>query len=203
MVEMARRGQLAGRGQTGTLMRREKPSSEWLIGQLAGLAEARQAAVSPTTFDLFATHLSQYEQRDIAAAIRILSLRRRSEGETAFPDLATIDEAVRDERNTRMKGEREQREREQEEAVRRDRGEHPDKYVDFDFERDLPKWLQEIKARKGQELAAARETIRTTGNCPTCGAIQGTVIPQNLTAKQLRELADVLERQGKGDDHAH
>jgi hypothetical protein len=176
-------------------MRREKPSNEWLIGQLAGLGEARQAAVSPTTFDLFGTHLSQYDQRDITAAIRHLSLRRRSEGETAFPDLATMDEAVRDERNKRMAAERKEREREQEAAERRDREEHPDKYVEFDFKRDLPAMLRDIQARKGQEIAAARETIRTTGRCPTCGAVPGEVIPQSLTPKQLRELADSLERQ--------
>ncbi len=201
MVEMARRDQLAGRGQTGTLMRREKPSNEWLVAQIAFLAEARQAAVNPQTFDVYAAQLSQYDERDIQAAVHRLSLQRRCDGETALPDLGTVDEAVRDERNKRMKEEREQREREQEEAERRDRQEHPEKYVDFDFKRDLPNMLRGIQARKGEEMAAARETIRTAGRCPTCSAVPGQVIPQNLSPKQLRELADVLERQGGSDAH--
>ena len=201
MVEMARRGPSSGREQTATLMRREKPSNEWLVQQIAVLAEARQAAVNPQTFTVYAAQLSQYDQRDIGEAIRRLSLQRRSEGETALPDLGTVDEAVRGERNKRMATERKQRERDQEEAERRDREEHPDKYVDFDFKRDLPKMLRDIQARKGQEIATAREAIRTTGHCPTCGAVPGQVIPQNLSPKQLRDLADVLERQGESNAH--
>lgn len=200
MVEMARRDP-SGRGQTATLMRREKPSNEWLVQQIAVLAEARQAAVNPQTFTVYAAQLSQYDQRDIGEAIRRLSLQRRSEGETALPDLGTVDEAVRDERNKRMATERKQRERDQEQAERRDREEHPDKYVDFDFKRDLPNMLRDIQARKGQEIAAAGEAIRTTGRCPTCGAVPGHVIPQNLSPKQLRDLADVLERQGESNAH--
>jgi hypothetical protein len=195
MVEMARRSNsVDGRGQTATLMRREKPSQEWLISQIAFLAEARQAAVNPQTFTVFATHLSQYDLRDISVAVRRLSLQRRSEGETAFPDLGTVDEAVKDERNERMRAERKRAEREEEEAEERDRREHPEKYAPFDLKAEYAK----IRARNGEAVQQARETMRREQRCPTCGAVPGATYCQSLTPQQLRELANVLERQESG-----
>jgi hypothetical protein len=183
MVEMARRVPADGRGQTATLMRREKPSQEWLISQIVFLAEARQAAVNPQTFTVFATHLSQYDQRDISAAVMRLSLQRRSEGETAFPDLGTMDEAVKDERNTRMRSEREQREREEAAEEEKRRREHPEEFAPFDFAAELAK----IRARK-----AAKVVPQVTD---PAGSLADAQNHQYLSPEQLRNLADVLERQ--------
>jgi hypothetical protein len=110
-------------------------------------------------------------------------LQERCEGELAFPDLATLDRAVRDERNGRMKAEREQRERAEAAEEEKRRREHPEEFAPFDFAGELAK----IKARKG-------ETMRP--HVPRCGAsLANSADIQYLTPQQLRELADALERQ--------
>src|SRR5579862_6013326 len=80
--------------QRGISLRANRSDESWIVDQLTILAEARQAAVSAATLELFSSELAQFEVEDIAAGIRTLSLTRRRDGETAFPDLATIVEAV-------------------------------------------------------------------------------------------------------------
>jgi hypothetical protein len=78
---------------------------------------------------VYAARLAQYAPEDIKAACTRLSLTRRAEGETAFPDLATVDETVQQEgRNRRIRTvERERKRLAAEEE--RDRKAHPEKYV--------------------------------------------------------------------------
>jgi hypothetical protein len=121
-----------------------------------------------------------------------LSYQERADGELAFPDLARLDREVRDERNKRMRSEREQREREEAAAEERRRREHPEEFAPFDFAGELAK----IKARK-------RETM--TPPVPKRGSsLANPAYNQYLTPQQLRELADLIERQeSRRDAGAH
>jgi hypothetical protein len=111
-----------------------------------------------------------------------LALQERCEGELAFPDLATLDRAVRDERNKRMRSEREQRERDEAAAEEKRRREHPEEFAPFDFAGELAK----IKARKGETM---------TPPVPRRGAsLANPADIQYLTPQQLRELAEALKR---------
>jgi hypothetical protein len=73
--------------------------------------------------------LREYPLEDISAAVGKLSLTRRQEGETAFPDLATIDEAVRAVGRDRRIAEARIAKAEQEAAEERHKREHPEEYV--------------------------------------------------------------------------
>jgi hypothetical protein len=82
----------------GTLMHSPKPSPssiKEISKLLTKFAERRQAQVNPSTLLTFADDLSSYQLSDIDQALmRIASVPRR-DGETAFPEVATILEAVR------------------------------------------------------------------------------------------------------------
>lgn len=128
-----------------------------------------------------------------------LSLQERSEGELAFPDLATLDRAVRDEKNRRLKSDREKREREAEELEARERRDHPEKYIPF----DLAAMLDEVKSRKG-ETAQTRAEVKSKGvRCAHCGASRDQPYYRALTPSQLRELANVIERQEAVNSHSN
>lgn len=62
---------------------------------LAMLSVARQANAKKPEFDLYTPFLMAYELKHIKTAIERLSLTPRAEGETAFPALGTVLEAVR------------------------------------------------------------------------------------------------------------
>lgn len=188
IVEMAQGG-IVPTGKTDSLQRREVQWRQWLIAQLMTLAMARRAAdVGAKTLELFAERLSQYDQRDIVSMVNRLSYQERADGELAFPDLARLDREVRDERNKRMRSEREQREREEAAAEERRRREHPEEFAPFDFAGELAK----IKARKGEMTPPPVPRRRPSLSNPAD--------IQHLTPQQLRELADLLERQGSRRD---
>lgn len=100
-------------------------SLAWLVGQLATLAMARQATVDGPTLEFFAVKLSVYLQSDLHKAIDKLSHTKRQPGETAWPDLATFEEAVERESSRRYQ-EMEQAEMDVE---NRRRSEHPEQYI--------------------------------------------------------------------------
>jgi hypothetical protein len=89
------------------------------------LAMARQANVDSETLKFFALSLSVFPPQDLHNAIDRLCHTKRQAGETAFPDLATFEEAIERERSKR------QQEAEQAEfdAENRRRSERPDEYV--------------------------------------------------------------------------
>jgi hypothetical protein len=100
-------------------------SQTWLVGQLATLAMARQANVDSATLEFFAVSLSVYPPNDLRNAIDRLCHSKRQAGETAFPDLATFEEAIERETNRRMQ-EADQAELD---AENRRRFEHPEDYI--------------------------------------------------------------------------
>jgi hypothetical protein len=86
----------ARRQETSMLSKQQTVSHESNIRKLLTiLAERRQAQVTPGTLLTFSKDLAVYSLSDIDQALmRIASVPRR-EGETAFPEVATILEAVR------------------------------------------------------------------------------------------------------------
>jgi hypothetical protein len=186
------------------------------VGQwLTILAEARQAPLNPSTLNLYSTELDCYDLRDIEAAVRMLMHVKREPGETAFPDLPTLEEVIVTLRNARLKAEREQREREQSEAEERDRREHPENYV------DVRQMIHDFIQRKGEEKAIrdskpAQHTIGivpqdgkfylclTAGDgarvfwdppCDSLHAIKEFLA--TVTAADLRAMADLMEKRDR------
>lgn len=69
-------------------------ASKAIATLLVTLAEARQAAVTQTTLQVYDKRLQAFDLRDVRTAILALMETPRREGETAFPDLATLVIAV-------------------------------------------------------------------------------------------------------------
>ncbi len=68
------------------------------IKTLAGLAEARQAGVSKETLNLYSRELCEFDPADVREVVRTLAIRKRVEGETAFPALGDLLEPLKDRR---------------------------------------------------------------------------------------------------------
>jgi len=100
-----------------------------IVGLLTKLAVRRQAKLSPQDYLVLAEDLLPYEASDIETALDQLGRRPRREGETAFPDLGSIEEEVRAIRSERRACEAKERERQQllEEAEHRRL--HPEEYM--------------------------------------------------------------------------
>lgn len=86
-----------------------------LVMMLHGMALCRQAAVNAETFTVYAKHLARFPAECVKEAIEALSRRPRGEGETAFPDLGTVEAAVREAVGKRNAAERMRQRREQNE----------------------------------------------------------------------------------------
>lgn len=95
------------------------------------LSEARQANLSDTALKIYASQLSKHPIEDVQAAVTSLSLSKRQEGETAFPDLATLDEACILAGRPRRQAEYAREQARIAEDESRHRAEHPEEYVDI------------------------------------------------------------------------
>ena len=80
---------------------------------LTGLAEARQAAVSTETLNLYSRELLEFDAADVREIVRAVATRKRTEGETAFPALGELLEPLKDRRNRRLQIERREQERQE------------------------------------------------------------------------------------------
>lgn len=125
-----------------------KPSGDLRSGirkQLIVLAEARQAAVSDATLQVYSAGLEMYDPRDIREAVKRLSLRRRREGETAFPDLPTMRDEVREAQADRRSDEKTQRILRESAERAADYKAHPEKYC------TVSEIMAELKKKKSME----------------------------------------------------
>lgn len=114
---------------------------------------ARQATVDSPTLKFFAASLADYPQSDIQEAIEALCHRKREPGETAFPDLGTIEDQIIYRRNLRRR-----EERRQEEAIRKQEElahicEHPECYVTLAEIWENAKWARAQRASEGDAAA--------------------------------------------------
>lgn len=158
----------------------DKLSQSLRVRQLLPLAMARQATVDSPTLKFFAASLSRFERGDIAAAIEVLCHKRREQGETAFPDLATIEEQIFLVRNARVRAEREEEEYKERERVRRHIHDHPKEHVTF----------AEIMADFMARWEAARREVKTA---PPTELLETS---EHLTAEHKAELRAILARRG-------
>ena len=119
---------ITGQKQTAISKQRAKPSLNSLATMLAWLAQARQASLSKDTVKLYATELGDYLEQDVQAGIRRLGTTPRREGETAFPDLGTVLEAVRSARGARQRYQEAEERAAEFAAYQKDRAENPELY---------------------------------------------------------------------------
>jgi hypothetical protein len=135
---------------------------------------------------IYSVQLSSCQQEDILAAIRQLMLTRRQPGETAFPDLATVDQAVKEAGVKRRCAEVDERRRIALEAEDRHRKEHPEEYS------TMADVVAEV-ARRGKikllESKKSEEPKRPY--CEHCNGVQLSV----LRPQDLRALAGAMEKQ--------
>jgi hypothetical protein len=80
-----------------------------LIATLTALAEARQAAVSDKTLELYAENLSEFELEAVRAVVRRFATSKRAEYETAFPILGDLVEPLKAMRERRREEQRRMR----------------------------------------------------------------------------------------------
>lgn len=76
--------------QTAISTLRDAQLSISLVSILTKLAQARQAPVNSATLELYAQKLTQFPFESVNVAIGKIALEPRREGETAFPELATV-----------------------------------------------------------------------------------------------------------------
>lgn len=74
---------------------RELSKHSRIVQLLTVLGIRRQAKLDTEDYLVYATDLEKYDLLDLEIAMHLLSSRPRAEGETAFPELAMIEEAVR------------------------------------------------------------------------------------------------------------
>lgn len=145
------------------------------------LAESRQASISAETLRIYSLQLAKYQWPDLQAAISHLALRPRAEGETAFPDLGTVNGAVDFEARKRRSAEARSRREQLDAAEEQDRREHPENYV------SVAELIGEVfKARKlpTQEKQRPHSLLCEHGH---------GVDLASLRPEDLRALADALE----------
>lgn len=135
-----------------------------------------------------------YELTDIQSGLELLSSRPRSEGETAFPEIATIVDSVKlAARERRIAGQRELRIAEEAAEARRRRL-HPEEYEPIG-----PADLEAMAAKLGDKFKFERPKAKVIPepkieNCPHCSKplpVVGNI--RFWTAKEIYEYAALKE----------
>lgn len=85
---------VASNVQTGISRPLQPQRQAFWVRSLTGLAEARQAAVSRQTLELYSARLSSLPDEDVRTVLQEIADADRKEGETAFPVLGKIVERV-------------------------------------------------------------------------------------------------------------
>lgn len=87
--------------------------------------------------------------------MRAIAFRTREEGETAFPDLGTVDREIRRARGERLREEERVRRKAEYDALEEDRRLHPENYISM---RDVLNTFNERRAQKDGGVAE-RESV--------------------------------------------
>jgi hypothetical protein len=182
-------GIMARRQGISMLSQKQNASHESDIRKLLTmLAERRQAQVSPGTLLTFSMDLATYSLRDIDQALRQIGMMPRREGETAFPDIATIMEAVRG--VVRANRVQEPTSGERWATHVEEFWKQPAAPLDAELQAKIDAMNEKFSLKKTKEI----ETTCTELVCPGCGLAQpvaGNI--RQWTPAQLREHADVLD----------
>ena len=140
--------------------------------------------MSLQTLEFYSSELGHYDARDIEAAVRKLMYTKREPGETAFPDLQTLDECIRAGKNARLRAEREQRERDEDEALRRDREEHPENYF------GLADLLRDLAQQKGFDVLPPKKPVKAAADAGSLAQL----IAEVFTADQLEAITEIAKQ---------
>lgn len=94
-----------------------------------------------------------YDNRDVEKAVLKIARTPREEGETAFPDLGTLLDAVEMARRTRGNEEMARGQADWERAREEDAKAHPERYVFFsEFGELLKSLMAAVEAKKAEEV---------------------------------------------------
>lgn len=166
-----------------------------IVKLLTKFSLRRQAAVNPETLALFASDLMHVELADLESALTELSNRPRRDGETAFPDLATVLETVRGVR--RIRGEHKAIDAENERVAHYKA--HPELYMTTEDWAEISAPLSEkFGFEKPKEIDLTPHML----TCPHCSKelpVAGNIrvwSPEELEdqAKVLREIRAIADR---------
>lgn len=160
---------------------------------LAKLAIRRQAKIAELEFMVFSEDLMLYDLKDIQSAMELLSSRPRGEGETAFPEVATIIAeirgSVRGRRALEIEAEKRQREEEYKAKALRE----------MEEDKSNPEAWEAQIAASAQKLGIGRKKVidrsAERANCPHCQ--KELPVTQNIrfwSAKELYEMATLKEQ---------
>ncbi len=182
--------------QQATSMQPSKPSPSSkpeIVKLLTKFAERRQAQVNPSTLLTFADDLSSYQLSDIEKALLQLASVPRREGETAFPEVATIFEAVRGVIRERRAVERVEAERMRQESYRAAalREMEEDKANPEEWQAQLTAAAEKLDLERKPKVI---DTAPVMQECPQCH--QELPVAPNIrfwSPEELRALADVME----------
>lgn len=157
------------------------------------MAVRRQATIAEPEYDVFSSDLMDFELQDIHVALsRIASVPRR-DGETAFPEIATVTLAVRAATSERKASERIERERRAEEEYNANAARQlaEDRANPEALEREIAAIAERLNMdRKKPEISTEPQMM----TCPHCSKD----LPVNVnirfwTSGELRRYADVLD----------
>lgn len=143
---------------------------------------------------MFASDLEKYEIMDLEAATKAIAQRPRAEGETAFPEIATIIAEVKlAARDRRIAAERERKMADEAAELRRRRT-HPE---DFIADKEIAEMEARLREKYQARFGVERENFLPEPKmlcCPECSA--ELPVPQNIRFWEpsgLREHADRIE----------
>lgn len=156
---------------------------------LAKLAVRRQAQIGEAEYGIYSEDLDIYSLPDIEAALELIANKSRREGETAFPDVETIREAVRAViRSSRPSADEESATRwlQYLENCKSEGVEKPDT--------ETLARIEKLNGKFGLEKPKEIITTCTELVCPGCGLAQPVAGNIRLwTPEQLHEHANLLE----------
>jgi hypothetical protein len=183
--------------RAATSMQGHKPSNSFdkhseIVKLLVKFSIRRQAAINTETLLVYADDLKHLDLPAIEEGLRVLSLTPRAEGETAFPDIGTVLQAVR-----RIINPRYQRIALDEINARAlHREANPEMYITDDETKAMVDRLAAkhgMRATKKPEVRDYKEEL-----CPHCH--KHLPVATNIrfwSSQELRDLADVVEKNEK------
>lgn len=164
-----------------------------IVALLTAFGIRRQAKLDTADYKLFSADLEHLEMTDLEDALRVLSLKPRAEGQTAFPDLGTILEAVRG--VSRARGDR--RAIDDLNQMKSHKAAHPELYETPDEVKDMAArvagkfGIKATQAKPFKEIDRSPELVL----CPKCQFEQPVASNiRHWTAKELYEIAAVKEQ---------
>lgn len=175
-----------------------------IVMLLGALAIRRQAKLTDQDYQVFASDLEPFEIADIEAGTFAIAQIPKEKGDTAFPEIADIKQAVVMAGRSRRTAEARERRIADEAAERRRRETHPEEFEAFG-PADLEALAKKSAGKFSFERQKKAEPMVT--NCPHCSGV--LPLPANMrfwTASEVAAFAEILansERAAAANREAH